>query len=94
MQIIRIDNTVRKIDASKIALIRRVFNKYPCKENVYLDETIFGHIAEIYIEDGRFIPGREDTPQRLDMDDIKFWAQLAPKLRWFEHGHGVINIAF
>ena len=94
MNLIKNDPYVASIDCAKMALIRQVFDKYPIQDKVYLFETIHGHIATLNFKAGRFLPHQENTPARLDNEELQFWIQLAPKLRWFEVGHGIIEIAF
>jgi len=93
MNIINNDTEVKPLPASKYPLVERVFKHYECSNTVHLYETIHGHVAMFHINEGRFIPHHRDSPARLDAESLKFWNDIAPELRWFEIGCGVISIA-
>lgn len=94
MNIIHNDPFVSPINCAQMALIRQVTEQYPIKEDVELFETVHGHIAMLNFKKGHFIPFHKESAARLDAESLKFWSHLAPKLRWFEVGHGTISIAF
>lgn len=86
------DDDVMPIDEGQEAMIKRIFEQFPIQEPVHIFETIHGHIAKFNFKEGNFIPTQKDKPQRLDANDLKFWSEVGGDLRWFELGHGVIQV--
>ncbi|MFC6570151.1 hypothetical protein [Actinoplanes utahensis] len=71
MKYIKIDPYVADLKCPAMAMLQAVGKRFDCVKEVYLFETIHGHIAQFEKEEGFFVPGDEDTGKagcrRLDV---------------------------
>lgn len=93
MKIIKNDSFVADLKCPAIAMLKSVVAEFNCIEEVAVFETIHGHIAELKKKEGRYIPCRENTPERLDIDSLVFLSRLKG-FRWVEAMHGGLSIGF
>jgi hypothetical protein len=76
LNVIPNDNLVSALTQPALHMLEGVVAKYDLEPTVYLFETIHGHCARITRKEGRFIPGSENHPMRLDAEDATFRSAL------------------
>ncbi len=86
------DQDVKAINEAQTAVIKRIFDQYPIDSTIHIFETVHGHIARLNFKFGHYIKQDKNKPARLDAESLKFWSGIADDLRWFEIGHGVIQV--
>lgn len=87
------DSDVRDLSAASSAMLETIIAKYHLNNSVCLFETLHGHIAKLTSKEGRFIPGTEGQPARVDKNDFEFLSAL-PGFRWVEFATDNIKIGF
>lgn len=87
MNIIKNDEHVTDLKHYQLDQIQRVSDFYGCYEDVYLFETIHGHVVKMAI-----VLSHPLAPHayRLDKEDFKFLADIDP--RWIEINSHEITI--
>ena len=90
MNIIKNDEFVADLSEEQLAKLAKLIDD-SYEDDVFLFETIHGHIAEFKKKEGRYIPGSEDSPARLTMEDFALFQEVG--VRWVEVACGWLKVA-
>lgn len=83
------------IDTRNLSILKRVFDKfaYKLEQDAVVFETIHGYIVSFKVQPARLPLMCANNPNRLDSEELAFWASLVDKIRWFEPGVTEIKVA-
>lgn len=93
MRLINNDDYVKPLKCKNLALIKRVYDALNLDSNnayqqdVYLFETIHGHIVTFRKKEGRYFNWATQSGARMDNESLKLYASLIDCVRWVEPGH-------
>jgi len=95
MKIIKTEATIKTLTTEQTEALAEFYSEYELLEEVYLYETIHGHIAEFTKPKGRYLPGEKMRPARLYKEQIEFLADVIEEnsvIRWVEMYNGSITV--
>lgn len=82
--IIKNDEYVKDLTTQQRGHVIDAINEYELLPKIHVFESIHGHIVKMKRRKGRFIPGSEGSPVRIDKDDLSFFTAMGDDLRHFE----------
>ncbi len=92
IEVVLADKDTKPLSPEQEAMVCAVMDNYPVERRITVHETIHGHIVTLKRKSGRYIPGTEDKPARLSLEDLTFLAEFGESLRWVEMASDTVKL--